>query len=64
MRWLAREHPQAAVLDVLGALTYEIGRIAGQLTTDQPDAVLDRTLDGIRQTLHTHVLAYRRGLRH
>lgn len=61
--WLKREHPRAELLVILGALSYEIGRIGGFLTEGKSDAEVARVLDGVRDAMHEHVQAFRRGLR-
>jgi hypothetical protein len=62
-KWLRFQVPQAEAVMVLTALTYECGRIAGQLSEGMSDAEIETMLDDIRDTMRDHVDAYRKGLR-
>jgi hypothetical protein len=61
--WLQREHPEANPLAVLGALSYEIGRVVGELADGLGEDQIAAMLDGVRETMALHVRAFQRGMR-
>lgn len=61
--WLKREHPRAELLTVIGALSYEIGRICGQVTQHLSDEETDAMVEAVAEVMKDHVRAWRRGLR-